>query len=304
MSVLSPLGGLWLPLVTPFIDGRVDEISLRKLVRYYAGKGISGLILAATTGEGQLLDDDELQSIATITAVEIDGSRSNLPLYLGISGSDPRKVCHQIAATHDWRLDGYLISGPNYLRPSQAGLFQYFRHAANATDRPVIVYNIPYRTGSNILNETMLEIASIDNIVGVKDCCGSADQSHELLRLAPKGFSVLSGEDPFFYNALVHGAPGAILTGAHVLVDQHLAIMKDLKSGNQAQALERWQSVAHVPGLLFGEPSPSPVKYWLWKQGLIDSPEVRLPFLDVGEELATQIDAAVAKFGQLYDRTG
>jgi len=174
-------------------------------------------------------------------------------------------------------------------------LKQYYSEIASDVDLPIIIYNIPYRTGINIANETMLELAALPNVIGVKDCCGSPDQSYALLRNAPQDFSVLTGEDPFFYNAMVHGAPGAIVTGAHILVDDHLAIMNDLKLGNLSTALERWNRVSHIPDLLFEEPNPAPLKYWLWRQGLIDSPEVRTPFLPISDHLAGKIDSCVEK---------
>lgn len=285
--------GLWVPLITPFIDGIIDRTSLINLVEHYASKNIGGIILSATTGEGQLLSRNELEVLTNTCAEKIGKLNSSIPLFIGISGSDPVKCMEEIAASNAWQIDGVLVSGPNYLRPSQEGIFKYFECVASSTDNPVLIYNIPYRTGINIENTTMLELAKIPNIVGVKDCCANVEQSYELLRTAPDDFSVLTGEDPFFYNAMVHDAPGAILTGAHVLIDDHLRIMSAIKSGKQAKALEIWNRIRHIPGLLFEEPSPAPVKYWLWKAGMIESPEVRLPFVPLGNELAKRIDQAM-----------
>lgn len=285
--------GLWVPLITPFKDGEIDGTSLQRLLNHYAQKDISGIILAATTGEGQLLSEQELKQLVHLSAETLVNTNSELPLYLGVSGSDAVKVVQQIKSTENWPLNGYLVSGPSYLRPSQEGVFKFFGAIANSTDKPIILYNIPYRTGINIENETMLRLAKISNIVGVKDCCGNVEQSYALLRTAPADFSVLTGEDPFFYNALVHGAPGAIVTGAHVLVDAHLDIIKLMKDVNHHEALEKWNSLAHVPKLLFAEPNPAPLKYWLWKEGLIDSAEVRSPFMPISTVLEGEIDAQI-----------
>ncbi len=127
----------------------------------------------------------------------------------------------------------------------------------------------------------------------MKDCGANAAQSYELMRTAPEGFSVLTGEDPFFYNAIVHGAPGAIVTGAHILLDTHLEIISSLKNGQQKAALSKWNAVAHIPQLLFAEPSPAPLKYWLAKQGLIESAEVRLPLLPISDALKLKIDTEI-----------
>lgn len=293
MTVQTKTGGVWIPLITPFRNGELDERSLRRILGYYSSIDLRGFILAATTGEGQTLSDAELERLVAISADEVDRNGRETSLYLGVSGSDPRKIEDQLQHSQRWPIDGYLISGPNYLRPSQEGLKQYYELLAGSTGRPILIYNIPYRTGVNVLNETMLELAALPNVVGLKDCCGNPDQSYELLRCAPKGFSVLTGEDSFFYNALVHGAQGAILTGAHVLAHVHLEIATDLQNGHQKLALEKWNKVAHIPQLLFSEPSPAPVKYWLWRLGLIDSPEVRLPVLPISESLSEKIDASI-----------
>ncbi len=299
MAFHSKTDGVWIPLITPFRDGELDERSLRRLVKHYSSVGLRGFVLAATTGEGQTLDDEELGRLASICADEISHCSCEMPIYLGVSGSDPRKVEKRLQQTQHWPIDGYLISGPNYLRPSQDGVRRHYEFLARATELSIMIYNIPYRTGVNVLNDTMLELAALPNIVGLKDCCGNPEQSYNLLRCAPEDFSVLTGEDPFFYNAMVHGAQGAILTGAHVLATVHVQICDDLKNGHQKLALERWNKVAHIPPLLFSEPSPAPVKYWLWRQGLIDSPEVRLPMLAIGENLSGKIDAAVNLQGGL-----
>jgi 4-hydroxy-tetrahydrodipicolinate synthase len=187
--------GLWLPLITPFRDGALDEASLRRLVRHYAAGPVDGLILAATTGEGMTLDTDETERVVAIAAEE-----AALPLYLGLSGSDTRKLVKDLACTAAWPVAGTLIACPYYVRPSQEGLVRHFSALADATDRPILIYNIPYRTGVNLANEAMLRLAERPNIVGVKDCCADARQSFELLRDRPAGFSVLTGEDALFYT--------------------------------------------------------------------------------------------------------
>src|ERR1051326_7480559 len=214
-SEFAPPQGVWLPLITPFRDDRIDSASLRRLVGHYADKPVDGLIVGATTGEGLTLDDTEFEQLVKITAAAQRDFHLGVPLYLGVSGSDTRKLAKWLARTARWPLDGYLIACPYYTRPSQAGLLQHFAALADATARPVMVYNIPYRTGVNLGNETMLRLAERSNIVGVKDCCGDTLQSVELLRKRPSGFAVLTGEDALFYGALVRGCDGGILASAH-----------------------------------------------------------------------------------------
>jgi len=290
-----PLQGLWLPLITPFHDGALDEVSLRRLVAHFAREPIDGLILAATTGEGMSLDDDEVRRLVAIVGSALDDTKRRMPIYLGLSGSDTRKLVKALDHTQSWAIDGYLIACPYYTRPSQLGMFRHFSALADGTSKPIIVYNIPRRTGINLENETLLRLAERTNIVGVKDCAIEAAQSFELLRHKPAGFSVLVGEDPLFYNALAHGADGGITASAHALPQAFAAVRNQLLAGDRAAALANWNLLVDIPRLLFAEPSPSPVKHWLWRTGLIDSPEVRLPMVPVTAELASRLDQALGR---------
>jgi 4-hydroxy-tetrahydrodipicolinate synthase len=286
MDTQPRIAGLWLPLVTPFKDGRLDEGSLTRLVRHYAAEPIDGLILAATTGEGLTLDEDETERLVAVTAAELDG---RLPVYLGLSGADTRKLAKALEHTARWPIGGYLIACPYYVRPPQEGLYRHFAALAGRTGKPIIVYNIPYRTGINLANATLLRLAALPNIVGVKDCCVDQAQSFDLLCARPPGFAVLTGEDALFYGALAHGADGGILAAAHVETRQFAAVRNALLAGHRDEALAQWSGLVDLPRLLFAEPSPAPIKHWLWRAGLIDSPEVRLPMTEVSEALAARL---------------
>jgi 4-hydroxy-tetrahydrodipicolinate synthase len=289
------LSGVWLPLVTPFRDGALDETSLRRLVRHYAGEPIDGLILAATTGEGMTLDEAEVERLVALAAAELAATGKRLPIFLGLSGSNTRKVAAELAHTAAWPIDGYLITCPYYTRPSQEGLLRHFSLLADATDKPILIYNIPYRTGVNLGNEAMLDLAGRANIVGVKDCSADPAQSFDLTRRKPPGFAVLTGEDPFYYAALTQGADGGILASAHVRTGAFAAVQDKLRRGDQPGALSDWRQLSDLPLLLFAEPSPAPIKRWLWRAGLIDSAEVRLPMTSVSEGLAARIDREVER---------
>ncbi len=283
--------GLWLPLITPFRDGALDEASLRRLVAHYAAEPIDGMILAATTGEGLTLDAEERARLVEIAADVLGG---RIPLYLGLSGSDTRAGIRALEATAPWPIDGYLVTCPYYTRPPQQGLVRHFTALAGATARPMLIYNIPYRTGVNLGNEAMLELAALPNVVGVKDCCAEAAQSFDLLRRRPPGFSVLTGEDALLYGALTQGAQGGITASAHVATRDFAAIVTLMRDGNQPAALLAWQRLCDLPRLLFTEPSPAPIKHWLWRTGLIDSPELRLPMTGISAALADRLDRELA----------
>jgi 4-hydroxy-tetrahydrodipicolinate synthase len=277
-------------LITPFRDDKLDETSLRRLLRHYAAEPIDGLILGATTGEGLTLDETELQRLVDVTRGELATIGRSLPVYLGLSGSDTREIAKALHGTANWPIDGYLIACPYYTRPSQDGLFRHFSFLARSTSRSILIYNIPYRTGVNLGNETMLRLAEHVNIVGVKDCCADLAQSFDLIRFRPPGFAVLTGEDTLFYPALALGADGAILASAHVETAAFAMIRMQLLQGDQPGALADWRTLVDLPRLLFAEPSPAPIKHFLWRIGLIDSPELRLPMTPVSDELAARID--------------
>jgi 4-hydroxy-tetrahydrodipicolinate synthase len=288
------LQGLWLPLVTPFRDGEIDEASLRRLVEHYARGPVDGFILAATSGEGMTLEMAELERIVTLARAAIAECRRTMPICLGLSGAGTAKLADMLDETADWPIDGYLIASPYYLRPSQRGLLQHFSALADHASWPIVLYNIPYRTSVNLTNETLLRLAEHPNIVGLKDCGADREQSIELLRRRPPSFRVLTGEDAQYYDALTDGADGAILLSAHVETETFASVRTLLKQGDRVAAQAAWDSVSELTKLLFAEPSPSPAKYWLWRSGLIDSAEVRLPMVEVSDELAARLQRRAA----------
>jgi 4-hydroxy-tetrahydrodipicolinate synthase len=295
LSDLRPsLHGVWLPLVTPFRDGELDEASLRRLARHYADRPVNGLILAATTGESLTLTPEETERLVFAVRDEI-GTLKMLPLCLGLSGSNTSALLDTLDRTAAWPIDGYLISCPYYSRPSQQGLWLHFSALADRAAHPVMLYNIPYRTGVNLGNETMLRLADHRNIAGLKDCSGDRNQSLDLLHWRPENFAVLTGEDAQYHEAMVDGADGGILASAHFETETFARVRTLLLAGECDAALSCWRSVAELTRLLFAEPSPAPIKYWLWRIGLIDSAELRLPMTEVSTEFAARLDLEIER---------
>ncbi len=292
------LQGLWLPLITPFCNGELDEPSLRRLVRHYANLPVNGLVLAATTGESLTREPAEIERLV-FTVRDEAGNTSKLPVCLGLSGSNTRALLDALQRTAAWPIDAYLISCPYYSRPSQRGLELHFTALANHAAHPVMIYNIPYRTGVNLGNEAMLRLAAHPNIVGLKDCSADRTQSLDLLRRRPDDFAVLTGEDAQYQEALADGADGGILASAHVETETFAKIWRLMAAGERAAALTLWQSVDELTRLLFAEPSPAPIKYWLWRTGLIESAEVRLPMTEVSTELAARLDREIERRSSL-----
>ncbi len=284
------LSGIWLPLITPFRDGQLDEAALAILLRHYLKAPVDGFILAATTGEALTLSDEEIDRLVDTAADIVAGAR---PLYLGLSGSDTAELARRLARTRRWPVDGYLISCPYYTRPSQEGLFLHFTALSAHSDKPIALYNIPYRTGVNLDNDTLLRLTALQGIVGIKDCCAIPAQTEDLLRRRPAGFSVMTGEDAQFFAAIAQGADGGILASAHIEPERFAAAHQAVLAGDIARGRRIWGSLVDVVRLLFAEPSPAPIKHWLWRRGLLPSPEVRLPITKVSAALAARIDAAI-----------
>ncbi len=283
----QPLAGVYLPLVTPFHNGKVDESSLDRLIARYRGSGVAGLVLLGTTGESPVLTAAESERIVDRVATGLAGS---LPLYLGVSGNDTRSVAAAIPRLNSLAVTGYLLTTPYYNRPSPSGLKAHFSALAAETDRELILYNIPYRTGVNLDNEVIFELAAQhSNIVGVKDSGANITQTLELIRESSGRLAILAGEDHLFFITVALGGAGGILAAAHLQPESFVAVYQALQQSNLPQAQALWNQLSPWIPQLFVEPNPAPVKAWLADQGLISSPECRLPLTPISEHLAAAL---------------
>jgi len=285
------ISGLWLPLVTPFKDGAVDFASYERLIDHYIDAGVNGLFPLGTTGESPALDDDEIDELVERTVARAAG---RVPVFVGVGSNATQKVEKTLRRLERFAFEGIVSVCPYYNRPSQEGMRLHFQRIAQATDRDILIYNIPYRTAVNLLNETLLELAETPNIVGVKDSSGSIAQSLDLLARRPADFAVLTGEDALYFTMLANGADGGILAASHLMTGQFLTVAERMAANNVEAARTAWQPLARFVPLLFAEANPMPIKYALWRQGLIASPECRLPLARISDGLARQLDAALA----------
>ena len=284
--------GVWLPAITPFANGEIDYEAYERLVDHYVKIGVTGVIPLGTTGESPTIDEEETERVVERTVAAVAG---RVPIVVGVGGNDTRKAVKAVKRLQRHPVQGILSVCPYYNRPSQDGMREHFRRIAEATDRPILIYNIPYRTGVNLTNDTLLGLAEIPNIAGVKDSSGSMTQSLELLRQRPDGFAVLTGEDAYFYTMLAHGGDGGILAAAHVETAVFLTVYERMAANDHQGARKAWSRVEPLVPLLFKEPNPVPIKHCLWRQGLIGSPECRLPLTRVSEALAAELDRALAR---------
>jgi 4-hydroxy-tetrahydrodipicolinate synthase len=229
-----------------------------------------------------------------IVATTVEVAAGRLPVFVGIGGNDTRNVIKTIRRLERFDFAGIVSVCPYYSRPSQDGMQQHFSAIADATDRQIVIYNIPYRTSVNLANDTLLRLAERRNIIGVKDSSGNIAQSLELLASKPTGFSVLTGEDALYFTMICNGADGGILAAAHLATERFVEIGRLIEANDHVAARAIWSSVRGLITKLFCEANPMPIKHCLWRKGLIASPECRLPLSSISDGLAQQIDRETA----------
>lgn len=281
------LQGLWLPIITPFSNGQIDFSSYEKLINYYIEKGIAGLMPLGTTGESPTVTEYELEQLIDKTLEYVNG---RIPVYVGMGGNNTAKLETQLKKLENFEIDGILSVSPYYNRPDQRGIYQHFLRVSEATRLNIVVYNIPYRTGRNMENDTIRRLAELKNIVGIKDACGDIKQTMNLLIDKPEGLSVLCGEDLLYYSMLTLGCDGGIMASAHLFTEDFLKVYQSVRANDHQSALGYWRNLATMIPLLFAEPSPGPIKYLLKQQGLITSLETRLPIMEITDNLKTMLD--------------
>lgn len=282
--------GVLIPLITPFRDGKVDLKSYERMINHYIQQGVSGIIPLATTGESPTILTNEYEEVLAKT---VEYTNDRVSIYVGLGGNDTSELIKKMKVVERYEVDGILSVAPYYSRPNQRGLYEHFRAVSEATDLDIVIYNIPYRTGTNIENETIHRLAEFKNIIGLKDCCGDIKQTTDLLLNPPKDFSILTGEDAFFYTTLLLGGNGGILGSAHLRTKEFIEIYNLIKENDYQAALKVWRNLYNMVPLLFSEPNPTPLKYCLNKLGLIDSDEVRLPLVNITAELEKKLDGVI-----------
>lgn len=283
---MNILKGIWLPIITPFKDGEIDYVSYKRLIEFYSSKGIAGIIPNGTTGESPTIEDNELETLIEKT---IAFNTKNLPIYFGLGGNNTSKIVKQLKRIEKYDIEGFLSVSPYYSKPDQNGIKAHFEAITDATNKKIIIYNVPHRTGRNIENATVLELSQIKNIVAVKDSCGDIMQSMDLILNSPKDFSVLTGEDHMFFLTASLGGDGGILASSHIQTESFVSIFNAIQNNDQKSALQIWRQIETMIPLLFKESNPMPIKYILNQLRLIDSPELRLPLTQISDDLKKEL---------------
>lgn len=271
---MSRFEGIWVPMITPFHQGKVDLDAAQELANYFVFSGVQGLVIAGTTGEGCALDKHEQQQL--LAAVH-EAVGNYCPLLFGLSGSSTRELVDKTKRFKPDFLAGFLISPPAYVRPSQEGIRLHFNSIASATELPIVLYNIPARTGINMATSVIADLAQNPQFAAIKEC---GTQVSDLLALDT--IPVLCGNDDALFNDLRLGAAGAISAAAHIRPDLFVLLYDLVSHGLIKQARNLFEQLLPLITLLFSESNPAPVKAALAMQGLI-SESLRLPMTCMSE---------------------
>ena len=213
-----------------------------------------------------------------------------MPVFAGAGGNYTKHVADKIRSLDNTGIDGYLSVVPYYNRPDQRGIYHHFKSISESTSKQIMIYNIPYRTGVNMENETVFKTAELTNIIGIKDSCGNLKQSMELIFNKPENFSVMTGEDLMYYTMLGLGGDGGVLASAHIYTEKFMEINALMKNNNHLEALQIWKELSTLVELLFSQPNPAPIKYVLKKNDLISDDAVRMPIMPIDEDLKLKLD--------------
>lgn len=285
--MLTSIRGIWVPLATPLHHGEIDLIALQNLADGLITDGAHGLVVCGTTGEASQLDIDE-QDAALAAVLEVAHKRC--PVLMGIGGSDTFAAAGKALRFDDSSLAGYLVSTPAYVRPSQDGLVRHFETIADATAQPIVLYNVPARTGVNLELATARRLAVNPQFIGIKEAGGSLQQMTELVRRTP--LSMLCGDDALLFAALCGGGHGAISAAAHIRVDLYVRLYDLVRAQRLVEARDLFDHLLPMIRLLFSEPNPAPLKTALSIQGRMGD-ELRLPMTPASTECKLGIAAAL-----------
>lgn len=282
--------GLATALVTPFVDGEVDWKAFRNLVRRQVEAGVDFLVPLGSTAETPCLTDAEKVKILEIAREESNG----LPIVAGAGSNSLTATVQNMRLLDGHGADAYLIVVPFYNKPTQEGLYQYFKAVAEETDRQVILYNVPGRTGTNMKTETTLRLAEIPNITAVKEASGDIAQIIDIKRQAPANFTVLSGNDDQTLPLMACGADGVISVASNVAPKQMKALTRAVAASDLKEAIRLNNSLMPLYHACFVESNPIPAKAALSLMGLCRD-EMRLPLLTATEGTRTLLADVLRK---------
>jgi 4-hydroxy-tetrahydrodipicolinate synthase len=287
--------GVLTALITPFRNGKVDEAALRDLIEQQIGAGIAGLVPCGSTGESATLSVEEHHQVIDIV---ISAAAGRVPVLAGTGSNNTREAVGFTQHAKDAGAAGALLLSPYYNKPTQQGLVEHFLAIADETQFPLVLYNIPGRTASNVAPETIARLAEHEFIVGVKEACGDIDQIAQVIATCPDDFAVLSGDDSFFLPVLALGGKGSIAVTSNIAPKAMLELYKSWQSGDATRAREIHYELLPLFNVLFCETNPIPVKAALALLGTI-ADDIRLPLTQITQPNRDRLQAVLKEVGIL-----
>ena len=287
--------GSWVALITPMVDqGIVDYDSLKRLVDFHLENGTQGLVIMGTTGEAATISFAEQIQVISAVCAQVQG---RIALIAGNGANATAEAVERTKALSALPIDGFLTVTPFYNKPMQKGMVLHFNAVAAATDKPVLLYNVPGRTGVDLLPETVAELAKTSNIVGIKEATGSMTRLTDLQQLCPADFMLLSGDDASAAEFMLKGGHGVISVTTNVAPKQMAQLCQAACNGDaaDAEAIDKTLQALHHD--LFIEANPIPAKWALHRMGLIKSDQVRLPLTQLEPIHGSIIEQALTQAG-------
>jgi 4-hydroxy-tetrahydrodipicolinate synthase len=290
------LQGTYTALVTPFRDGAVDVDALKNLVDFQLRGGIDGIVPCGTTGEASTLSYEEHEKVIELTVKWVGGK---VPVCAGTGSNSTKETVELTEIAKNLGADMALVVAPYYNRPTQEGIYRHFRKVAEDVDLPLILYNMPGRTGVNMLPDLVARLAQIPNIVAIKEAAGSIQQVADIFRLTKGAFPIFSGDDNMFLPMMAVGATGVISVVTNMLPQKVKALGQAfMDEKNPGKALSIHVELMPLFAGLFVETSPVPVKEALYYMGLMEK-EVRLPLCELSQQNRELIKGLVKEYGLL-----
>jgi len=294
---MSTIQGAIVAIVTPFVDGKVDEEGLKGLIEFQISNGTHGIVPCGTTGESATLDFAEHKRVIELTVQTVNG---RVPVIAGTGANNTLEAIELTESAKASGADAVLSVVPYYNKPSQEGLFQHFKAITEAVDIPLVLYNVPSRTVANMLPPTVARCAvELKNVIGIKEATGSLNQISEVIRLCPDDFIVLSGDDFTSMPTVLIGGKGVISVTSNVEPKGMAEMMEAALAGNLAKANELHYRLFPLMNAMFCYPSPAPAKKALELMGRIRSAAVRLPMTSMDEASIQVLKQAMAEVGLL-----
>ncbi len=285
--------GSMVALVTPFKEGKVDEKKLRELVDFHIKNGTDGLVPCGTTGESATLSFEEHEKVVEVV---IDQAKGKVPVIAGSGSNNTEEALKLTKHAKEAGAKGALVITPYYNKPTQKGMYLHFEKIAKEVDIPIVLYNVPGRTSVNLLPETVAKLAKIDNIVGIKEASGDLKQASDIVGLCGDKFDLISGDDFIVLPMLALGGKGVISVVANLVPAEMAALVDEFNKGDLEKTREIHYKIFPLCKAMFIETNPGPVKTAMALQGLLDTPELRLPLAPMSEENVEKLKKVLMDF--------